>query len=66
MLKTLTHPMVPIQVAVDRLPSFLAAPNTRDSQPLPHHCCSIHLNCEGTHLLHQAYTEAAHGHPSSR
>lgn len=58
--------MVPIQVAVDRLPSFLAAPNTRDSQPLPHHCCSIHLNCEGTHLLHQAYTEAAHGHPSSR
>uniref|UniRef100_A0A8B9BUK0 Pyridine nucleotide-disulfide oxidoreductase domain-containing protein 2 n=1 Tax=Anser brachyrhynchus TaxID=132585 RepID=A0A8B9BUK0_9AVES len=35
-------------------------------QPLPHHQCSIHLNCEGTHLLHQAYTEAAGGHPSSR
>ncbi|XP_031410319.1 pyridine nucleotide-disulfide oxidoreductase domain-containing protein 2 isoform X2 [Meleagris gallopavo] len=59
-------PVTKINVAVDRLPSFLAAPNTHDNQPLPHHCCSIHLNCEGTHLLHQAYTEAAQGHPSSR
>ncbi|OXB75486.1 UNVERIFIED_CONTAM: hypothetical protein H355_016547, partial [Colinus virginianus] len=66
MLETLMHPMVLIPVAVDRLPSFLAAPSTRDNQPLPHHCCSIHLNCEGMHLLHQAYTEATHGHPSSR
>ncbi|NXJ08185.1 PYRD2 protein, partial [Odontophorus gujanensis] len=66
MLEMLMHPMVPIPVAVDRLPSFLAAPSTRNNQPLPHHCCSIHLNCEGMHLLHQAYTEAAHGHPSSR
>ncbi|KFR03854.1 Pyridine nucleotide-disulfide oxidoreductase domain-containing protein 2, partial [Opisthocomus hoazin] len=31
-----------------------------------HHQCSIHLNCEGTHLLHQAFTEVTHGHPSSR
>nr|XP_047916591.1 pyridine nucleotide-disulfide oxidoreductase domain-containing protein 2 isoform X2 [Anser cygnoides] len=59
-------PVTKINVAVDRLPSFLAAPNARDGQPLPHHQCSIHLNCEGTHLLHQAYTEAAGGHPSSR
>ncbi|KFP80080.1 Pyridine nucleotide-disulfide oxidoreductase domain-containing protein 2, partial [Acanthisitta chloris] len=43
-----------------------AAPNARDDQPLPHHQCSIHLNCEDTHLLHQAFTEATHGHPSSR
>ncbi|KFQ44491.1 Pyridine nucleotide-disulfide oxidoreductase domain-containing protein 2, partial [Nestor notabilis] len=28
--------------------------------------CSIHLNCEGTHLLHQAFTEATNGYPSSR
>ncbi|RLV88156.1 hypothetical protein DV515_00015584, partial [Chloebia gouldiae] len=56
----------PCPVAVDRLPSFLAAPNARNGQPLPHHQCSIHLNCEGTQLLHQAFTEAAHGHPSSR
>uniref|UniRef100_A0A8C3GMV1 Pyridine nucleotide-disulfide oxidoreductase domain-containing protein 2 n=1 Tax=Cairina moschata TaxID=8855 RepID=A0A8C3GMV1_CAIMO len=59
-------PVTKINVAVDRLPSFLAAPNARDGQPLPHHQCSIHLNCEGTHLLHQAYTEASGGHPSSR
>ncbi|XP_030096858.1 pyridine nucleotide-disulfide oxidoreductase domain-containing protein 2 isoform X2 [Serinus canaria] len=59
-------PVTKINVAVDRLPSFLAAPNARDGQPLPHHQCSIHLNCEGTQLLHQAFTEAAHGHPSSR
>ncbi|KAM6347951.1 pyridine nucleotide-disulfide oxidoreductase domain-containing protein 2 [Alca torda] len=59
-------PVTKINVAVDRLPSFLAAPNTRDGRPLPHHQCSIHLNCEGTHLLHQAFTEATHGHPSSR
>ncbi|XP_066179857.1 pyridine nucleotide-disulfide oxidoreductase domain-containing protein 2 isoform X1 [Sylvia atricapilla] len=59
-------PVTKINVAVDRLPSFLAAPNARDGQPLPHHHCSIHLNCENTQLLHQAFTEAAHGHPSSR
>ncbi|XP_075280324.1 pyridine nucleotide-disulfide oxidoreductase domain-containing protein 2 isoform X2 [Opisthocomus hoazin] len=59
-------PVTKINVAVDRLPSFLAAPNAHDGQPLPHHQCSIHLNCEGTHLLHQAFTEVTHGHPSSR
>ena len=59
-------PLSPRPVAVDRLPSFLAAPNARDGRPLPHHQCSIHLNCEGTHLLHQAFTEATQGHPSSR
>ncbi|XP_067995678.1 pyridine nucleotide-disulfide oxidoreductase domain-containing protein 2 isoform X4 [Melanerpes formicivorus] len=59
-------PVTKINVAVDRLPNFLAAPNAHDDQPLPHHQCSIHLNCEGTHLLHQAFTEATHGHPSSR
>lgn len=64
---TLLHPFPTLHpVAVDRLPSFLAAPNAHDGQPLPHHQCSIHLNCEGTHLLHQAFTEASRGHPSSR
>ncbi|KAM6130273.1 LOW QUALITY PROTEIN: pyridine nucleotide-disulfide oxidoreductase domain-containing protein 2 [Phoenicopterus ruber ruber] len=48
-------------------PAFLAAPNAPTTgRPLPHHQCSIHLNCEGTPLLHQAFTDAAHGHPSSR
>ncbi|XP_051473765.1 pyridine nucleotide-disulfide oxidoreductase domain-containing protein 2 isoform X2 [Apus apus] len=59
-------PVTKINVAVDRLPSFLAAPNAHNGQALPHHQCSIHLNCEGTHLLHQAFIEATQGHPSSR
>ncbi|XP_004616477.2 pyridine nucleotide-disulfide oxidoreductase domain-containing protein 2 [Sorex araneus] len=59
-------PVTKINVAVDRLPSFLAAPNTAGGQPLPHHQCSIHLNCEDTHLLHQAYEDAAGGRPSGR
>uniref|UniRef100_A0A8B9PL88 Pyridine nucleotide-disulfide oxidoreductase domain-containing protein 2 n=1 Tax=Apteryx owenii TaxID=8824 RepID=A0A8B9PL88_APTOW len=59
-------PVTKINVAVDRLPNFLAAPNARDGQPLPHHQCSIHLNCESTQLLHQAFAEASDGHPSSR
>lgn len=53
-------------VAVDRLPNFLAAPNAPGGQPLPHHQCSIHLNCEDTHLLHQAFEEAMDGRPSHR
>ncbi|XP_048713231.1 pyridine nucleotide-disulfide oxidoreductase domain-containing protein 2 isoform X2 [Caretta caretta] len=53
-------------VAVDRLPSFVAAPNAGDGRPLPHHQCSIHLNCEDTHLLHRAFQEASSGEPSTR
>ncbi|XP_060097839.1 pyridine nucleotide-disulfide oxidoreductase domain-containing protein 2 [Heteronotia binoei] len=59
-------PVTKINVAVDRLPSFLAAPNTSDGSPLPHHQCSIHLNCENMEILHQAFEEASHGRPSSR
>uniref|UniRef100_A0A8D0E9C4 Pyridine nucleotide-disulfide oxidoreductase domain-containing protein 2 n=1 Tax=Salvator merianae TaxID=96440 RepID=A0A8D0E9C4_SALMN len=59
-------PVTKINVAVDRLPNFLAAPNTRDGRPLPHHQCSIHLNCEDMQTLHQAFEEASHGRPSSR
>ncbi|XP_036294686.1 pyridine nucleotide-disulfide oxidoreductase domain-containing protein 2 isoform X1 [Pipistrellus kuhlii] len=59
-------PVTKINVAVDRLPNFLAAPNAPGGQPLPHHQCSIHLNCEDTHLLHQAFEEAMDGRPSHR
>ncbi|NWI08847.1 PYRD2 protein, partial [Crypturellus soui] len=59
-------PVTKINVAVDRLPNFLAAPNARDDQPLPHHQCSIHLNCESSELLHRAFAEARDGRPSSR
>ncbi|XP_058437199.1 pyridine nucleotide-disulfide oxidoreductase domain-containing protein 2 isoform X5 [Marmota monax] len=59
-------PVTKINVAVDRLPNFLAAPNTPTGQPLPHHQCSIHLNCEDTLLLHQAFEDATDGLPSHR
>nr|XP_055155981.1 pyridine nucleotide-disulfide oxidoreductase domain-containing protein 2 isoform X5 [Nyctereutes procyonoides] len=59
-------PVTKINVAVDRLPDFLAAPNAPGGQPLPHHQCSIHLNCEDTLLLHQAFEDAMDGLPSHR
>ncbi|XP_007938166.1 pyridine nucleotide-disulfide oxidoreductase domain-containing protein 2 [Orycteropus afer afer] len=59
-------PVTKINVAVDRLPNFLAAPSAPGGQPLPHHQCSIHLNCEDTHLLHQAFEDAMDGLPSHR
>ncbi|XP_045053459.2 pyridine nucleotide-disulfide oxidoreductase domain-containing protein 2 isoform X2 [Desmodus rotundus] len=59
-------PVTKINVAVNRLPDFLAAPNAPGGQPLPHHQCSIHLNCEDTHLLHQAFEDAVDGRPSHR
>ncbi|XP_015271400.1 PREDICTED: pyridine nucleotide-disulfide oxidoreductase domain-containing protein 2 [Gekko japonicus] len=59
-------PVTKINVAVDRLPSFLAAPNTSDGCPLPHHQCSIHLNCEDMDTLHQAFEDVSQGRPSSR
>lgn len=61
----LTLPFGP-SVAVDRLPNFLAAPNAPRGQPLPHHQCSIHLNCEDTFLLHQAFEDSMGGLPSHR
>lgn len=55
-----------LSVAVNRLPDFLAAPNTPRGQPLPHHQCSIHLNCEDTLLVHRAFEDALDGLPSKR
>uniref|UniRef100_A0A4W4E5U6 Pyridine nucleotide-disulfide oxidoreductase domain-containing protein 2 n=1 Tax=Electrophorus electricus TaxID=8005 RepID=A0A4W4E5U6_ELEEL len=61
-----TSPVTKINVAVDKLPNFLAAPNTADGKPGPHHQCSIHLNCENLDVLETAYSEGQQGHPSSR
>ncbi|KAK7930862.1 hypothetical protein WMY93_007257 [Mugilogobius chulae] len=60
-----TSPVTKINVAVDKLPNFLAAP-TPDNKPGPHHQCSIHLNCESVEVLETAYKEAMNGRPSSR
>ncbi|XP_043845579.1 pyridine nucleotide-disulfide oxidoreductase domain-containing protein 2 isoform X2 [Dromiciops gliroides] len=59
-------PVTKINVAVDKLPNFLAVPNSTSGQPLPHHQCSIHLNCEDTQVLHQAFEDATKGIPSHR
>uniref|UniRef100_A0A3P8Z2V7 Pyridine nucleotide-disulfide oxidoreductase domain-containing protein 2 n=1 Tax=Esox lucius TaxID=8010 RepID=A0A3P8Z2V7_ESOLU len=60
-----TSPVTKINVAVDKLPNFLAAP-TPDSKPGPHHQCSIHLNCESVEVLEDAYKDCLEGRPSSR
>ncbi|KAI9535339.1 Pyridine nucleotide-disulfide oxidoreductase domain-containing protein 2 [Dissostichus eleginoides] len=60
-----TSPVTKINVAVDKLPNFLACP-TPDNKPGPHHQCSIHLNCESVELLEIAYKEAVNGRPSTR
>ncbi|XP_078129908.1 pyridine nucleotide-disulfide oxidoreductase domain-containing protein 2 [Sander vitreus] len=60
-----TSPVTKINVAVDKLPNFLASP-TPDDKPGPHHQCSIHLNCESVVLLETAYKEAINGRPSAR
>ncbi|XP_035674943.1 pyridine nucleotide-disulfide oxidoreductase domain-containing protein 2-like [Branchiostoma floridae] len=60
-------PVTKINVAVDQLPNFTAAPNTADNAPLPHHRCTIHLNCEDSALIDEAYHDAvAHGVPSRK
>ncbi|KAM4607005.1 pyridine nucleotide-disulfide oxidoreductase domain-containing protein 2 isoform 2-T2 [Polymixia lowei] len=60
-----TSPVTKINVAVDKLPNFLASP-TPDGKPGPHHQCSIHLNCESVEVLETAYKEAMNGRPSTR
>lgn len=60
-----TSPVTKINVAVDKLPNFLASP-TPLNKPGPHHQCSIHLNCESVEVLEIAYKEAMNGQASSR
>ena len=47
-------------MAVNRIPNFLANPNTQNNpnEILPHHRCTIHLNCENSELLDEAYKDA--------
>ncbi|KAM3605758.1 uncharacterized protein V6R79_004091 [Siganus canaliculatus] len=60
-----TSPVTKINVAVNKLPNFLACP-TPDGKPGPHHQCSIHLNCESVEVLETAYKDAMNGRPSKR
>ena len=49
-------------VALKSLPNFKADPSSSSSSAMPHHRCTIHLNCEKTELLEEAYIQAHHGH----
>ncbi len=61
-----TSPVTKINVAVNALPNFKADPNTSGEEPMPHHRCTIHLNCENSALLEEAYRDAAQGQRFSR
>ncbi|ELT88359.1 hypothetical protein CAPTEDRAFT_153668 [Capitella teleta] len=59
-------PVTKINVAVSSLPNFLADPNRSDGKPSPHHQTTIHLNCEHSELIHDAYVEAQRGGYSNK
>lgn len=54
-------PVTKINVAVNALPNFTASPSNPDGTPSPHHQCTIHLNCESIHQIHDAYLDAQRG-----
>ena len=51
-----------INVAVDKLPNFTCRPNSivgnDAAAPMPWHRCTIHLNCENSRLINEAYNDA--------
>ncbi|XP_025095771.1 pyridine nucleotide-disulfide oxidoreductase domain-containing protein 2-like isoform X2 [Pomacea canaliculata] len=61
-----TSPVTKINLALDCLPSFLADPNLQKNEPMPHHQCSIHLNCENMQMIHEAFLDAQRGLLPSR
>ncbi|KAK3590561.1 hypothetical protein CHS0354_008491 [Potamilus streckersoni] len=61
-----TSPVTKINVAVNKIPNFLANPNSGDNIVMPHHRSTIHINCEHMQQLHEAYIEAQMGTFSSR
>ncbi|XP_059148751.1 pyridine nucleotide-disulfide oxidoreductase domain-containing protein 2-like [Physella acuta] len=61
-----TSPVTKINVAVDRIPNFRADPNRRENEPMVHHRCSIHINCENSQLIHDSYVEAQQGKITKR
>ncbi|XP_064103849.1 pyridine nucleotide-disulfide oxidoreductase domain-containing protein 2-like isoform X1 [Macrobrachium nipponense] len=56
-----TSPVCKINVALKSLPNFRANPNVGPNSVMPHHRCTIHLNCEDIELLEGAYFQALKG-----
>ena len=50
-----TSPVCKINVAVNKIPNFLSNPNTSPDTVMPHHRCTIHLNCENSQMIEDAY-----------
>ncbi|XP_048407359.1 pyridine nucleotide-disulfide oxidoreductase domain-containing protein 2 [Stegostoma tigrinum] len=61
-----TSPVTKINVAVDRLPNFLAVPSNDGIPPSQYIAGTIHLNCEDMSYIKEAYEEACQGIPSTR
>ena len=47
-----------INLAVNKIPNFLADPNSSENHVMPHHQATIHINCENMELLDVAFNEA--------
>ena len=56
-----TSPVCKINVALDKIPNFLADPNESRESVMPHHQATIHLNCEESEMIEEAYTDAKSG-----
>ncbi|GLH05938.1 Pyridine nucleotide-disulfide oxidoreductase domain-containing protein 2 [Gryllus bimaculatus] len=56
-----TSPVTKINVAVNKLPNFIADPCTEPGHPLPLHQCTIHLNCENSNAIFETYQYALEG-----
>ncbi|XP_046645219.1 pyridine nucleotide-disulfide oxidoreductase domain-containing protein 2-like isoform X2 [Daphnia pulicaria] len=57
-----TSPVTKINVALNALPNFLADPYAPGSgKAAPHHRCTIHLNCEESHMLDKAFQQGQQG-----
>jgi len=56
-----TSPVGKINVALRELPNFVADPHDPRNGAAPHHQCTIHLNCENSHMLETAYQQGRAG-----
>ncbi|XP_076819822.1 pyridine nucleotide-disulfide oxidoreductase domain-containing protein 2-like [Clavelina lepadiformis] len=61
-----TSPVTKINVAVNKLPNFLACPNKPGNEVGEQHKGTIHLNCEKMSYLNDAFDDAQKGIPSTR
>ncbi|XP_033756901.1 pyridine nucleotide-disulfide oxidoreductase domain-containing protein 2-like [Pecten maximus] len=61
-----TSPVTKINVALKELPNFVADPNIRKNEVMPHHRATIHLNCEHSDLIHDGFLDAQAGRFSSK